>query len=152
MRVQLGAAFGYGTRRQGMCTIPKCVHARDAHQREHCDNRSTHFDKAFSLQRVARLDDQPPPSLHLSPFVPLTTCSQVSTSFFSFSPLLSCLQQMTTVPLADELVHGFPSGPAGYLPQLQIDEVCKRKHNGFVSDGIKHANLHVQCLCISAGL
>lgn len=33
---------------------------------------------------------------------------QVSTSYFSVSPLLACLQKMTSVTLADEIVNQLP--------------------------------------------
>eukprot|EP00798_Chlamydomonas_sp_ICE-L_P024108 gene24108-9683_t len=51
-----------------------------------------------------------------------TLLVQVSTSFFSFKPLLECLKSMTSVPMAEELVHGNPALPATYLPAEKVQE------------------------------
>ncbi|PNH08303.1 NFX1-type zinc finger-containing protein 1 [Tetrabaena socialis] len=47
---------------------------------------------------------------------------QVSTSFFSIRPVLACLQAMTGVPLADELLHGRPPGHIEYLEHGALGE------------------------------
>eukprot|EP00198_Chlamydomonas_reinhardtii_P002822 XP_001692158.1 predicted protein [Chlamydomonas reinhardtii] len=51
---------------------------------------------------------------------------QVSTSFFSVRPVLSCLQTMPGVPLAEELVHGQPPQPTEYLPAGALAEELSR--------------------------
>ncbi|KAG2452041.1 hypothetical protein HYH02_003079 [Chlamydomonas schloesseri] len=51
---------------------------------------------------------------------------QVSTSFFSVRPVLSCLQAMPGVPLAEELVHGRAPQPTAYLPASAIREELSR--------------------------
>ena len=54
--------------------------------------------------------------------------AQASTSFvFGVSPLLACLQSMTSVPLADEIVHGMPPAAAGCLTPEQVEQVMNRK-------------------------
>jgi hypothetical protein len=41
---------------------------------------------------------------------------QVSSSYFSYEPVLRCLQSMDQVAFAEELVHGEPPLPLTYLP------------------------------------
>ncbi len=58
---------------------------------------------------------------------------QVSSNFLSVQPVLSCLQAMTSVPLAEELVpghglgghgaHTWPGTPPTYLPSGTAEEV-----------------------------
>ncbi|KAG2423774.1 hypothetical protein HXX76_015050 [Chlamydomonas incerta] len=56
---------------------------------------------------------------------------QVSTSFFSVRPVLSCLQAMPGVPLAEELVYGRQPQPTAYLPTGAIvDELSRIEGDG----------------------
>ncbi len=47
------------------------------------------------------------------PAVPTWLRPQVSTSYFSVRPVLACLQAMTSVPLAEELVPGYGTYGSG---------------------------------------
>lgn len=47
------------------------------------------------------------------------SCSQVSTNMLSSKPVLQCLKSMTSVPMAEELVHGHMPEHTSYPSQLQ---------------------------------
>jgi hypothetical protein len=51
-------------------------------------------------------------------------CVQVPGSFFAVKPVLRVLQDMPSLPLAEELVHGQEPGPVTYLPPETVTQVC----------------------------
>ncbi len=51
---------------------------------------------------------------------------QVSTNCFSTRPVLGCLQGMTGVPMAEEIVHGQPPQHISYLTPEVVQEVGAR--------------------------
>lgn len=57
------------------------------------------------------------PSIHMYPSL------QVSSNCINIKPILSCLQGMSSVPLAEELVHGQHPLPLAYLAQETVAEV-----------------------------
>lgn len=67
--------------------------------------------------------------------------TQVSTSFFSITPLLSCIQGMTSVPLAEELVHGTPPGLSEIMSETEVHEVSCRMpraaHNSNLNQNVQ---------------
>jgi hypothetical protein len=48
---------------------------------------------------------------------------QVSSSYFSVKPVLECLQDMHSVPLAEELVYGEPPRPLQYIKPDVVEQV-----------------------------
>lgn len=60
--------------------------------------------------------------LHLGAgVVPGAQLLQCSSSVFAYEPVLCCLQQATTVPLADQLLLGQPPCPPSYLAGVDVD-------------------------------
>lgn len=53
--------------------------------------------------------------------VPGAQLLQCSSSVFAYEPVLRCLQQATTVPLADQLLLGQPPCPPAYLEGVDVD-------------------------------
>ena len=49
--------------------------------------------------------------------------SQVSSSFFSYEPVLRCLHRLDAVPFAEELVQGQPPKDIDYLPSVDPDTI-----------------------------
>lgn len=52
---------------------------------------------------------------------------QVSTSFFTYRPVLKCLQDMTAVPMAQELLLGQAPQHVDYWPAGKVQEVGRAK-------------------------
>jgi hypothetical protein len=52
------------------------------------------------------------------------TDMQVPGSFFAVKPVLRVLQDMPSLPLAEELVHGQTPSPVTYLSPETIKQVC----------------------------
>lgn len=55
---------------------------------------------------------------------------QVSSSYPFIRPVLQCLQDMVSVPLAAELVQGRAPAPLDYLQQGQVTQVRGRGEGG----------------------
>jgi hypothetical protein len=62
-------------------------------------------------------------SLFVAPPVTTAHALQVSSSYFSVKPVLECLQDMHSVPLAEELVYGEAPRPLGYLKPDVVEQV-----------------------------
>lgn len=61
--------------------------------------------------------------------------SQVSTNLFSYKPMLACLQGMTCIPFAPELVHRQVPSPPLYLPAEAVEKVrLWRKYCRWISN------------------
>ncbi|KXZ51992.1 hypothetical protein GPECTOR_10g1014 [Gonium pectorale] len=71
---------------------------------------------------------------------------QVSTSFFAIRPVLSCLQSMPGLPLAEELVHGEEPRPLGFLQPGTLEaELAHLSTQGVTLDPSQRAALQA-CL------
>ena len=72
---------------------------------------------------------------------------QLSSNLFSYSPVLKSLQQMASIPLADELVHGHVSQETTYLDHVDMDAEVKRyeQQDGFSFDPAQVKSLKLAC-------
>jgi hypothetical protein len=64
---------------------------------------------------------------------------QASTSIFAYRPVLRCLQQLDSIPLADELVLGQPTQRPEYLAGVDIDaELAKFPYDASQANALNH--------------
>ena len=83
--------------------------------------------EAFELADIMALVGTGPTKLSLV---------RASPGFFTYEPILRCLQTLEELPLAEELVHDRPPGPASYLANVDVKKEIEglQQSDGFTYD------------------